>query len=153
MIVTGSGCQLAGGGDDFFHILRCCATAAPQNLGAAFCKLDGRFGKFLRPNIKNRDVVLQTGQAGIGGDNHWNGGVLPKLRQQLQHLLGPQGAVHTQRVDTQSLQHGDHGTGICTRHEFSLTVVDIGDKDRQIAALLGSQDGGLGLIGVIHGLN
>lgn len=67
--------------------------------------------------------------------------------------MGTQRAVDAESIHTKTLQQGDHSLYAGTGQKLSAAVKGGGGQDGKITGLSGGQNGGLELIGVVHGLN
>ena len=156
-LVSGGGAGLAVAGiHQSADVLRGGAAAASHNSHSPVHKARYNPGELLRGDVVDGAAVLTAGQAGVGVHNEGRAGLGSQHGDDGLHLDGAQAAVHAQAADSQSLQYGDHGLGGGAGEGLGGLVVDGGDKDREAGArllhhLLGGDDGGLGLVAVVHG--
>ena len=129
------------------------AAAAAQDLDTQVGNGSHVDGKLRRAHVKDGVAVAGVGQTGVGVDHQGHRGVLQQLLHNGHHLGGAQTAVDAQGAHTQALQQGHSGGGGAAGEQLAVFPVHGGHHHRQVAVLLGGQHGGLGLVGVAHGLN
>ena len=149
----GRGEQIRGLFNQRADIVRRGAAAAAQNGGASAGHPLHTGGKLIRPNVVDSLSVHVPGKSGVWVYDHGHRGYVQQPWQKSLHLDRPQRAVHAQRVHTQALEQRDHRLGVSAGHQLAALVVHVCDEDRQIAVFLCRKDRGLGLIGVVHGLD
>ena len=129
------------------------AAAAPRHPETGPDQLRHGGGKVLRAHPEVGAAVHTLGEAGVGLDEHGEGGETEQLREEGGHLFGPQAAVEADGVHPQALQQGHGGGEVAAGEHPPGLVQHHRDEDGKVAVLLGSQHGGLGLVEVAHGLD
>ncbi len=125
-------------------MLRRCAAATAQNARSLFSKRGGFPGKFLRPQRKNRYIVAQFGQAGVGLCHDRAGADRQQFPDHRQHLVRPQTAIDAHHIHAQIL-HGFSENGRAGAGQTDALLKSHGNHNRQIAFLTGRHHCGAGL--------
>ena len=110
-------------------------------------------GEFLRADIIDGLSVDGLRKTGVRIHKHRHVGGLHEALHDRDHLGRSERAVHAERIDAETFEHGNHRLRRTARQHFSTAVEDTGDEDRQIAVFLRREHRRLRLVGVVHRLD
>ena len=126
------------------------AAAATKNTSTALCHKPHLFGKIGGGDVIDGAAVYYRGHTCIGVYDDGERGARGEFWQKIKHFVRAEGAVDTDRIDSEALEHCDHSLGGCAGHKATLGVVDVCDDDGKIGCFTRAEDGGLGFIRIVH---
>ena len=129
------------------------AAAAAEHLHAERRNLFHLVRELLRREVVIGLAVLCVRQSCIRIHNNRNRADFRELLHNRIELHRAEAAVHTERVDAESLEHRRDALDRAAGQRFALFVENDGDKDRQIRILLGREHGRLRFHRIRHRLN
>ena len=104
-------------------------------------------------DVVDRLAVHHGRQACVGLEQDGDRGQAQVLSDHGSQRLGAQGTVNADGVRSHTLQHSHHSGGGCPRHELSVLPKGAGHQHGEVGIFFRGQQGGLGLIAVVHSLD